>query len=196
MPRLRSPKDLDAIKREAVLSSALELFAERGFHGTAVPAIAKRANVGMGTVYRYFESKEQLVNVLYRRWKNEFSTHLLRGFPHEGTVREQFHQLWTRMLAFQKEHALAAAFLELHHHGSYIDKNSREVERALLQTIRDIVVRGQRQKQLKPIAPEILMATAFGAFVGLIRAAEQKHVLLLPEVIRASEEVVWDAIQA
>jgi AcrR family transcriptional regulator len=197
MAKLRMPvKELDAVKRESVLAAALEQFAERGFHGATVPDIAKRANVGIGTMYRYFKSKEELVNTLYRRWKNEFSVYLMMGFPHESPMREQFHHMWTRMLAFHKEHNLAATFLELHHHGTYIDKYSREVEMGLLQSIREIVVRGQRQKALRQTAPEILMATAFGAFVGLVRAAEQKHLILLPEVIKASEDVVWDSISA
>src|SRR5438067_8425981 len=42
-------------KREAIMSAALELFVERGFYGTAVPEIAERAEVGAGTIYRYFE---------------------------------------------------------------------------------------------------------------------------------------------
>src|SRR5690606_27876447 len=52
-------------KREAILHAALELFVERGFWGTAVPEIAEKAGVGAGTIYRYFESKEALVNALY-----------------------------------------------------------------------------------------------------------------------------------
>ena len=53
-------------KREAIMTAALELFVERGFFGTAVPEIADRAGVGAGTIYRYFESKEALVNEIYR----------------------------------------------------------------------------------------------------------------------------------
>ena len=49
-----------ADKREAILQAALELFAERGFHGTSVPSVAERAGVGAGTIYRHFESKEAL----------------------------------------------------------------------------------------------------------------------------------------
>src|SRR5689334_15289154 len=59
-------------KREAILAAALELFVERGFYGTAVPEIAERAGVGAGTIYRYFESKETLVNELYREQKMRF----------------------------------------------------------------------------------------------------------------------------
>ena len=54
------------------MAAALELFVERGFYGTAVPEIAERAGVGAGTIYRYFESKEALVNALYREQKLRF----------------------------------------------------------------------------------------------------------------------------
>ena len=57
-------------KRGAILEAALSLFVERGFHGTAVPALADRAGVGAGTIYRYFKNKEGLVNELYREWKS------------------------------------------------------------------------------------------------------------------------------
>src|SRR5438105_3013209 len=84
----------DAPKREAILDAALELFAERGFHGTAVPLVAEKAGVGAGTVYRYFESKEKLVNALYQQWKSRMAGCLFDQFPVDGPARTKFHALW------------------------------------------------------------------------------------------------------
>ena len=53
-----------ADKRRRILDAALGLFAERGFHGTAVPLVAGRAEVGAGTIYRFFESKEEIALAL------------------------------------------------------------------------------------------------------------------------------------
>lgn len=50
----------DPGKRLAILEQAIRTFAELGFRGTDVQAIADRAGVGKGTVYRYFHSKEDL----------------------------------------------------------------------------------------------------------------------------------------
>src|SRR5690348_4908361 len=92
----RAPGGDDVPRRDAVLDAALALFSEFGFHGTAVPLIAERAGVGMGTVYRYFPSKEVLVNVLYRQLKAQLGRFLLAGLPpDEDDVREIFHYLWT-----------------------------------------------------------------------------------------------------
>ncbi|MCX7823515.1 MAG: TetR/AcrR family transcriptional regulator [Syntrophobacterales bacterium] len=50
--------------RELILSAALEIFAEKGYHDTTVDDIAKRAGIAKGSVYRYFPSKEALFNEL------------------------------------------------------------------------------------------------------------------------------------
>src|SRR6187551_892332 len=86
--------------RQAILDAALDLFAERGFHGTAVPLVAERAGVGAGTVYRYFASKEALVNELFQFWKHELGRTLLTDFPHSAGMRQQFHEVWRRISQF------------------------------------------------------------------------------------------------
>src|SRR5262245_23355298 len=127
---------VELTKRDAILQSALELFAERGYHGTAVPLVAKRAKVGAGTVYRYFASKEALVNALYQYWKGVLGATLLTGFPLEAPPREQFHEVWSRLHRFAARYPTALQFLELHHHGNYLDQASCEVEQALMVPLR------------------------------------------------------------
>jgi AcrR family transcriptional regulator len=50
--------------RQRVLDAARELFAERGL-GVSLDDIAHHAGVGVGTVYRRFPDKEQLVDALF-----------------------------------------------------------------------------------------------------------------------------------
>ena len=52
-------------KRDEIVRAALELIAEHGFHGAPMAMIADRAGVGAGTIYRYFENKDVLINELY-----------------------------------------------------------------------------------------------------------------------------------
>src|SRR5215468_569338 len=103
-------------KREAIMTAALDLFVERGFFGTAVPELAERAGVGAGTIYRYFESKEALVNALYRQEKLHWARVVLDDFPAATASREQFRTLWSRMVKFVSANEKSFVFLELHHH--------------------------------------------------------------------------------
>ncbi len=52
-------------RRQQILAAALELFAERGLHDTSVSRIAARAGVSQGTVYWYFDSREQLFEAAF-----------------------------------------------------------------------------------------------------------------------------------
>ena len=60
--RTRGPKGT----RERLVRAALELFTTEGYHASTTPLIAARAGIAEGTIYRHFESKEQLLNEIYR----------------------------------------------------------------------------------------------------------------------------------
>ncbi len=51
---------IDAERRDAILSVALAEFAEKGFNGTSVNGLARKAGVSIGSLYSYFPSKEDL----------------------------------------------------------------------------------------------------------------------------------------
>ncbi len=60
-------------KREALLMSALALFAERGYEQTSIEDIAHHAGVAVGSFYQHFASKRQILLVLMDRLLQEAS---------------------------------------------------------------------------------------------------------------------------
>ena len=194
-PRARtSPSGGD--KREAILEAALRLFVERGFYGTAVPEIADQAGVGAGTIYRYFESKEALVNAIYRQEKLHFAHLVLDDFPAAAPTREQFRLLWTRMAAFATEHTDAFIFLELHHHARYLDAESRAVEQRMTELFTTIVTGAQTRHELKAGSPRLLMGLVMGAFVGVIRSCVDDDQPPSGADWKLAEQCVWEAIRS
>jgi AcrR family transcriptional regulator len=190
MPKLIVQSD----KRDQILEAALALFAERGFHGTPVPLVAEKARVGAGTVYRYFDSKEALANAVFRRWKVAFASFVLADLTTDLPPRAAFRRAWRQMFAFREKHPEAMKFLELHNHRTYLDAESATVEQQVLTPIRDFVVAAQQRGDLKRIAPEVVIAVVFGAYVGLVRAAEEGFLVLTEKVIEDSEAAAWGAI--
>lgn len=51
-------------KQETILTSALHLFAEQGYHGTSTSKVAQAAGVSEGLIFRHFQSKEGLLSAL------------------------------------------------------------------------------------------------------------------------------------
>lgn len=188
-----SPKPAGA-RRDEILAAALDLFVERGFDATSVPAVATAAGIAAGTIYRHFDSKETLVNELYRRCKAALMTSLLDEFPLAAAPRVQFHTFWTRLGAFAAAHPRALAFLELNHHAAYLDHHSRALEESSLRPIFDFVESARRASAIKDVPTEALMALVWGAFVGLLKASHLGHLTLTAEVVDATEACIWDAI--
>src|SRR2546422_3883706 len=59
------------LTRQRLVHAALELFSTRGYAATTTAEIARKAGVAEGTIYRHFQSKQHLLNELYRgaaRW--------------------------------------------------------------------------------------------------------------------------------
>jgi AcrR family transcriptional regulator len=52
---------------EEILSAALESFAERGFAATRIEDVAARAGISKGTLYLYFDGKEELFKAVVRQ---------------------------------------------------------------------------------------------------------------------------------
>ena len=51
----------ESTTRERIIASATRLFAEQGFEGASMPAIAKAAGITAGAIYKHFEGKGELL---------------------------------------------------------------------------------------------------------------------------------------
>ena len=64
-----TPKIVDKDQRKGEIAhAALGLFAKNGFESTSISQIAEAAGIGKGTVYEYFESKEELIAAALAGW--------------------------------------------------------------------------------------------------------------------------------
>ena len=58
-------------KRSLIMHTALELFAEKGYHQTSISQIAKSAGISKGLMYNYFDSKEALLGEIFQEGFNQ-----------------------------------------------------------------------------------------------------------------------------
>jgi AcrR family transcriptional regulator len=188
----RRPSDT----RDRILAAALELFAERGFHGTAVPDIARTAGVGAGSLYRHFEGKEALVNEVFRQCKRELLARVFaEGWPEGAPFRVRFHLMWSRWMGFARDNPVAMAFLELHHHQPYLDDDSRALEDTIERMVAEHVSEAQASQVLADVPADVLVALVHGSLIGLVRASRHGRVTLTDALVAETEERVWAAVR-
>jgi len=53
-------------RRPRILSSSLDLFVYKGYHGTTVRDIAKRSEVSVGLLFHYFPTKQAILEELLK----------------------------------------------------------------------------------------------------------------------------------
>ncbi len=180
-------------RKDQLLDAALTLFAERGFHGTSIPDLAAAADIAPGSIYRHVASKEALVNQVYRACKAQLGA-ALAAVPDGAPYRTQFHLLWWALYRFATTHPRAFNFLELHHHGDYLDADSRALELRVLLPIARVVEQGRAAGALKAVAAPALIVTVWGAFVGMVKAARAGYFVLTDDLCQQVETTAWDAI--
>ncbi len=74
-----------AARRERVIRAALDLGAGGGYDGVQMRAVAARSEVALGTIYRYFSSKDHLLAAALVTWTNDLERQVARR-PPKGTT--------------------------------------------------------------------------------------------------------------
>lgn len=97
--RKRDPDD----KRRKIFEAALKVFTERGFHEATMDEIAAASGVAKGTVYRYFESKEDLLDQLLKATSRRIAERFASAFVSGGDVVDQIRVFIEQWVIFIEE---------------------------------------------------------------------------------------------
>src|ERR1017187_1014547 len=106
-------------KRQEILSAALELIAEQGFHGAPMAMIASRAKVAAGTIYCYFESRDILIKELYCEIELRMTSAMHEDYINELPVRAKFIHFSSKLLRYFTANPLDFLYVEQFHNSPY-----------------------------------------------------------------------------
>ncbi len=183
-------------KQERILCAALELFAQRGYQATAVPDIARAAGVATGTIYRYFDTKDVLLNVLYQRWRSELNACVFAPAPAGASAREAFGVMWRRLAGWLAEHPVQATFLEQHYYKPLLDEKSQEADRIFVLGIERFVVGAVASREVRDMPPAVAVALIWGGALGMLRMAGDGRLTIAASAVVQVEASLWDALRA
>ena len=182
-------------KCDEIVRAALELIAEHGFHGAPMAAIAERAGVGAGTIYRYFENKDVMIREIYTCLEGQVWTAIKEHYP-EG-LRERFLHICTYLIRYFLASPLEFRFIEQFHNSPYGVDCRRE--KFLGSKNKDLATElfeaGQQQQIIKDLPLPILFALTFGPLIDICRDHILKFITLDDELIERTVEACWDAVR-
>ncbi|MFZ5649879.1 MAG: TetR/AcrR family transcriptional regulator [Bacillota bacterium] len=153
-------------KYQAIIDAAVTVIAKSGYHNAQVSRIAKEAGVADGTIYLYFENKEDVLISLFRNKMGSFVGMVQKELKDVGDPFEMLARLihihFTRM---QTDRNLAAVLqIELRQSEPSIRKGISEIIRDYYNLIEQVVKAGIEKGCFSPeINPRLARKIIFGS---------------------------------
>lgn len=90
-------------KRNRILTVATEEFANNGFENTSIQQIAKKAEISVGSVYKYFENKEELFSMVVKEGLSRLEELLLEQSSSNEDIMIKAEKVLRELIYFSKK---------------------------------------------------------------------------------------------
>jgi AcrR family transcriptional regulator len=137
-----------------ILRSAREVFCEKGYEAAAVAEIAARIGVVEGTVYKYFDSKRELLLKVLEHWYEEMFGGYERDLAGVSGTRQRLRLLVWRHLRSVREYPQLCRLMfrevraEEDYHGSPIHAKNRRYTHYLVEVLAEGVAAGEFRRDV------------------------------------------------
>ncbi|GAB4301532.1 MAG: TetR/AcrR family transcriptional regulator [Desulfuromonadia bacterium] len=184
-------------KENQIIDAAIDLIAREGFHGAPMGEIARRAGVATGTVYCYFESKDQLILRAYERVEQECLAAILDGYSESSPFPDRFCHLCRSLLLHLCATPTTFRFIEQFHHSPYGIQCRRERFSGSRGQgfFTDLFQEGVSSGEIRPLPIPVLYSLTFGPLIDLVRHHILGIVILDDPLIHQVVEACLDSIR-
>ncbi|MXQ54215.1 TetR/AcrR family transcriptional regulator [Shimazuella alba] len=155
MPRTKAQyKAMRVATKNKIHSSAIKLFAKKGFAATSVQDIAFSAGISIGLLYRHYNTKEELFNDLVSYAAKGLET-LIKKFQSETAPIELIQQFTLEVLHDLENDDEFAQFFMIMNQSSAIEDPSPQIQylnsqsEAMLEQTARLIEKGQELGQFK-----------------------------------------------
>jgi len=180
-------------KKRLIFESALELIRERGFHGAPMSQVAANAGVAAGTIYHYFEGKDELIRELYAYNKERVVAVVNEASAVGGTRKERFLNVWNRLYEFYILNEKVLIFFEQYLNSPYNTDKSPNLHRG---TLYNFFQEGIDSGEIMRAKPELLLVLMVGSVTSTAKLALFGHVPLDQSDLDDVAGMLWKGITA
>jgi len=148
------------------MRAAVQVIAERGYFSARMADVAARAKVADGTLYLYFQGKEDLLASIFEDYANEFMLRAKADLENITDPRERLARVIERhLVSFERDRALAHVFqIELRHTRRFLRRVAKGKVAEYLQLLQEVVSDGMRRGTFRTDIPaEVAARVVFGS---------------------------------
>jgi AcrR family transcriptional regulator len=184
--------------RERIFRAAMELFAKRGFFNTTVEDITEAADVGKGTFFYYFPSKEHVLGVLHDIQLGKVAAAHAAAREGKLAVREILQNLMHKAAEEPgRSQQLARGLLATLFSSDPIRELMVDAMSRGRRQLEEILALGQSRVEIRQAIPLEATARSFQQCVmGTVMLWSLGPEASLPQRLRATFELFWAGVAA
>ena len=168
-----APSTAGAATRERLMRAAIGIVAREGLAAATTAAIAAEAGVAEGTLYRHFESKDDLLVAAYRQMKTEVFVNAGAGLDVTMQPPERLKRTWLAIYRAYRADRDAFAFGQRFAESALAEREGGESMRAIGRMVSDLRKAGVASGDFKNL-PTDLLGNLFLAPINYLLKAEIK----------------------
>lgn len=169
-----------------MLGAAAQSFSLFGYKATTMEQVAKIANVGKGTIYTFFDTKEQLFDEILHGVISEMKLIIQRDVDHQKSFFDNLFRVLDSLLEFRSEHELLIKLSqEVRDFGTPQSQEAmNRVESVILGYMEKEVQHAVTQKEIRDCDPGIVSFLMLKMYVALTSEWNKHHEPLTKTQIR------------
>jgi len=169
MPYLKrlapSPEPIDC----KILTAALDLFVDKGYHSVSIHEVQKLADVSIGSIYRHFGGKEGIAQKLYKHILNEIDELIDEVMNEIDAPIEQLEEIIKQLFEHTETHQQIISFVFHSKHTDFLPDEPLMCDAAPFIKIRDITAQAIKNGDLKDTDTWVATSLIFGGAIRLIQ---------------------------
>lgn len=154
------------------MSAALDVFAEKGYHNTKMEEISEAAGVGKGTLYGYFESKQDLFDQMVFWFLDRYFLSLEHDIKDEEPIYETIHKFIVNHIQILEK--TKTSFMNVLTDFSNIQRSKEEIFEfhqtfiySKVSRYSKIFQKAKERGELRDICPDMAAHFLIGALKGI-----------------------------
>ncbi len=183
-------------KAKQLIEASIDLFAKEGFWNTPTSRIAKHAGVGTGTLFNYFESKAGLIDAVYTQLKQEWMTHLISGYPENGSLRESIEHIWFRHIDWGIRNPVRHGLMSQLKLSDLVSQETQQSQEADMTFLYEMTLQAIEDGELVDISPEYLGKVFYAQLEAAVQYATENNLRDMPlnRHIAQGFEIFWKGV--
>ncbi|MCW8905790.1 MAG: TetR/AcrR family transcriptional regulator [Sedimenticola sp.] len=158
------PEPLDC----RVLTAALDLFVERGFHNVSIHDVQRESGVSMGSIYKHFGGKEGVAKGLYYHLLKEFEEMMDRVIQEVPGSRQRCERIITLLFEYTETRRSIIEYMLHAKHREFLPDEPPICSSGPFKAMRRIVQEGMDAGEIRRGDPWVMASSIFGGAIRLI----------------------------